>query len=126
MNVSSEIIAVLDDLCQKFGIVIDWSQKNIMPYVEDICSRIIQYEITTSIYWICLGFFISAILMIVAYLFYRYYKKCSDMEFMMLALTFGIISVFIILFVASVQTYDIITANCLPEKIILCEIKRLL
>lgn len=41
---SEEIIKVLDNLAQKFGIAIDWTSQNIMPYLEDLASRYIAYN----------------------------------------------------------------------------------
>ena len=52
MTVSNQIIAVLDAICEKFGIVIDWTASNIMPYLQDLCKRIVSYEIATSVAWI--------------------------------------------------------------------------
>lgn len=49
MTVSNQIIAVLDAICEKFGIVIDWTASNIMPYLQDLCKRIVTYEIATSV-----------------------------------------------------------------------------
>jgi len=51
MNFSQEIITVLDYLCKKFGIVIDWTSDSIMPYLEDLSVRYIRYEIMSSIAW---------------------------------------------------------------------------
>ena len=48
MTVSDQIIAVLDSLCVKFGIVIDWTQENVLPYVMEIAKKFITYEIATS------------------------------------------------------------------------------
>ena len=33
MKVSNQIIEVLEYLCQKFGIVIDWTSESILPYL---------------------------------------------------------------------------------------------
>lgn len=52
MNVSDQIIEVLNALCEKFGIVIDWTSQNVIPYVESLCGKLITYEIVTSIAWI--------------------------------------------------------------------------
>lgn len=46
---SDEIIKVLDALAEKFGIAVDWTRQNIQPYIEDLCHRIVGYELTTSI-----------------------------------------------------------------------------
>lgn len=46
---SEEIIKVLDNLGQKFGLAIDWSSQNIMPYLKDLMTRFITYRTTTAI-----------------------------------------------------------------------------
>ena len=48
---SDEIIKILDDLGQRFGIAIDWSAQNVMPYLKDLMSRFINYEMITSVVW---------------------------------------------------------------------------
>lgn len=52
MQVSEQIIAVLDDLAQRFGVVIDWGQQNVLPYIQELCGKYISWEIATSIAWI--------------------------------------------------------------------------
>lgn len=54
MTISNQIIAVLDAVCEKFGIVIDWTANNVMPYLQDLCHRVTTYEIVTSVAWIIL------------------------------------------------------------------------
>lgn len=48
MSFSNELITVLDYLAQKLGVVIDWSSNNVMPYMQNLCDRFIQYEILNS------------------------------------------------------------------------------
>ena len=52
MNISSQVIEVLDSGCEKFVIAIDWSHQNVLPYLEDLSGKYIKYEIVTSIAWI--------------------------------------------------------------------------
>ena len=49
---SEEIIKVLDYLGEKFGVAIDWTQENILPYLQDLLSRFAGYRIICSIFWI--------------------------------------------------------------------------
>lgn len=49
MTVSNQIIEVLDAICSKFGIVIDWTNDNIVPYVTSLFGKLVMYEIWTSI-----------------------------------------------------------------------------
>lgn len=49
MTVSEQIIQVVDALCKKFGIAIDWTSKNVIPYLTILCKKLVTYEIVTSI-----------------------------------------------------------------------------
>lgn len=46
---SNEVIKVLDHICDKFGIAIDWSSSNVMPYLQDLMVRMTKYVTYTSI-----------------------------------------------------------------------------
>ena len=52
MTVSEQIIQVMDALCEKLGIAINWTAENAIPYLEVLCGKLITYEIGTSIAWI--------------------------------------------------------------------------
>lgn len=56
MTVSEQIIQVLDALCEKFGLAIDWTSENVVPYITTLGGKLISYEIWTSVFWI--GFMI--------------------------------------------------------------------
>lgn len=46
---SNEFSEALDALGEKFGIVIDWTQQNIQPYVQGLMQRVVQYNLVTNI-----------------------------------------------------------------------------
>lgn len=54
MQFSEQFILVLDELCKRFGLVIDWTAQNVMPYLQDLSSRVISYEIAKNILFILL------------------------------------------------------------------------
>lgn len=62
MTVSDQIIAVLDSLCEKFGIAIDWTQQNVLPYLSELAGRYIKYVILTDIVWIVTVLSITAMM----------------------------------------------------------------
>lgn len=102
---SDEIIKILDDLARRLGIVIDWSSKNIMPYLQDLMSRFIDYEVATSIAYIIIGIIccIGGIILL---------RKCNE---------FGLIWIILIIigiFIIGIQTFDIIECYTIPEKVI--------
>lgn len=129
MTVSGEIIKVLDDLCRRFGIAVDWTSENVLPYLQDLCSRYIQYEVFASIAWCVLPavvLVISGLLWIVSGVTY---KKIGGE----LAECISVISPIVFLaaivigfFICSSQAFDIIECYTIPEKVILEYIKTLL
>ena len=52
---SEEIIKVLDELGKRFGIVIDWSNQNIIPYLQELLKRFIFYRNITACVWITIS-----------------------------------------------------------------------
>lgn len=52
---SDEIIKVLDNLGQKFGIAIDWTSQNVLPYLQDLMNRFIGYKNVVAIVWIIIS-----------------------------------------------------------------------
>ena len=49
MNFSEQVISILDDLSKRFGVVMDWSNENILPYAQDLCTRMTKYELVKHI-----------------------------------------------------------------------------
>jgi hypothetical protein len=56
MTVSDQIIQVLDALCEKFGLVIDWTSENALPYLTTLCTKLVSFEIWTSVFWLVILF----------------------------------------------------------------------
>ena len=116
MTVSNQIITVLDAICEKFGIVIDWTAGNIMPYLQDLCKRIVSYEIATSVAWIVLQ------VVIVVLAFHIRNKKVKpiaesdgdDYSLSGYTIVCAIITV-IAFIVICVQAIDIVRAFTIPE-----------
>lgn len=68
---SEEIIKVLDELGKRFGIVIDWSNQNIIPYLQELLKRFICYRNITACVWII----ISIAMMIVGAIMIKFLNK---------------------------------------------------
>ena len=49
MIVSEQIISVLNYVCEKLGLVINWTEDNMLPYVTELMAKFIRYEIATSV-----------------------------------------------------------------------------
>ena len=116
MTVSNQIIAVLDAICEKFGIVIDWTASNIIPYLQDLCKRIVTYEIATSAAWIILQ---VAILLLAFYIRNKKIKPLAEADdddyYIVIATTICIVIAIIATIVICVQVADVIKALAIPE-----------
>ena len=77
MEISEQVIKVLDAVCDKFGIAIDWTSNNVIPYIEHLGNKIIAYDICMSIMWLIIGCTIpltGAIFIILFYILsYKFY-----------------------------------------------------
>lgn len=121
---SEEIIKVLDVLGEKFGLAIDWTSENVLPYAQQLMERFIKYEICTSIAWIVIiGAIFFACLIVAIKIWPKAAEVYWDIEeptswiagaATIFSIGFGL--AFII--VLGEQVMDIITCATFPEKII--------
>lgn len=116
MEFGKEVIEIFDYIGEKFGVAIDWSSKNVLPYITELCQKLINWEIATSAFWI-ISF---AILLIIAIFFAKWgYKKCegsydeADMKFCIILAVACLVFVFVVL--CFIQGFDIIKCICFPE-----------
>ena len=72
MEISDQVIKVLDAVCDKFGIAIDWTSNNVIPYIQQLGNKIITYDICNSIMWLVVG---SVIPLTVAILIKKFLNK---------------------------------------------------
>ena len=71
MEISEQVIKVLDAVCDKFGIAIDWTSNNVIPYIEQLGNKIVTYDIYMSIMWLVVG----CIPLIIAFLIKKFLNK---------------------------------------------------
>ena len=110
---SDEIIKILDDLGQRFGIAIDWSSENMLPYLQDLMNRYIKYETMTSIMWMVIGM----IFLLAGIIFSIKIVKSEDRDIHSLKL-FPVVLAVIGIVMIMCQISDIITCYIIPEKMI--------
>ena len=124
---SNEIIKVLDALAEKFGIAVDWTAANVIPYLQRLYGKYVNYEIATSIVWIICGVLILlSCIGIWKFLKYACKQAKANYDWEVGAALAGIIfAVFIIVgvLIIATQSFDIVTCYTFPEKVILEEMK---
>ena len=115
---NNEIIKVLDHLCDKFGIAIDWSSNNVMPYLQDLMVRITKYAIYTNILWLAMSILIiSATAFALVKITKVARKSMYDWDFI-IGISFLIGSIIIIIFFITgmYACQNLIEVNTVPEK----------
>ena len=113
MTISSEIIEVLDYLGEKFGIAIDWTSKNVLPYLQALVDKFIKWEISTSIVWIIIAAFVMVAMIVLMNL--KGVREINEETDGMLWVP--IIALILASFmIICVQIFDIVECNLFPEK----------
>ena len=125
MNVSEQIINVLDNLCQKFGMAIDWSATNVLPYVKELCGRLIKWEIVNSIFCMVFWPLLTGIIWLISKPLIKKAKEdewdfdyCGSPWTAMILIVIACICTVITVVNIGVESYDIIEAINFPEKTI--------
>lgn len=128
---SEEVIKVLDALSEKFGLVVDWTSSDIIPYLEQLCNKYVDYDVATSIVWLLLGLvclFASVRGIKLTTHFYNKYENDPRSDYDVLTVPIGICTgvLFIVgVLVSMTQIFDIVTCFTFPEKVIINELKNI-
>ena len=118
MTFSKQFIEIMDALAEKVGIIIDWTSKNIVPYMENLVERFIKYETYTSLIWLILGAIILAICIIALIAAFK-----DDIDTGGIASLILFIPILVGIAMVVNQTIDIVEGNTIPEKTIMEFIK---
>lgn len=113
-----EIIKVLDNLAQKFGIAIDWTSDNVLPYLQDLITRYAKYICFTSIMWLIIGILIVIGFIVVMVVYFKATDYTDGIIVFLLSIGIAIGGGVIIC-----QTIDIIEVVTIPERAIIKDIK---
>ena len=112
MQISNEVIKILEYLCDKIGVTIDWTSNNVLPYVEQLCEKFIHWEVNTSFAWMA----IMGVATIISLIFAIVIHNVSDWDGFEW-IVFGVILAATII-VCGCQIFDIIECKTFPEKTI--------
>jgi len=129
---NEEIIKVVDELGKRFGIVIDWTNQNITPYLQDLMARYIQYDLCYNIIWLIINILTVVIGIPVIIKLTRYCAKKSrdsdrydsvdgdTVKCILSGIAIGCLSIWILLnfFNIGFKIENIIQDKYIPEKTI--------
>lgn len=131
MVVSEQIIMVLDDICAKLGIAVDWTAQNVMPYIQEMLGRFVKYELWTSVASIILtGATLFALVKFTVYFWkranFKSYAIDHNQVFAIIGLVLSVFLAVAFVFSVFINLTDIIACLTFPEKIIFDELKTVL
>lgn len=111
--VSDQIINVLDNLCDKFGLAIDWSSKNVQPYLKELMTKCINYTFAIDVMSLC----IAILLVIAGIIMLNAGKKSKNYSFTLTS--FSVLAFGIAVIICIFAIPEIIACKTFPEKVIL-------
>lgn len=123
--VSNQIIEVLNEICSKFGLAIDWTSKNVQPYLQELMTKCVSYKFATSIMWLIFGIIVCILGSVFARMAVGSWEKYQkepytdyDTNCFFQTLTSGIfLAVGIVMVVCNITT--MIACKTFPEKVVL-------
>ena len=122
MTISEQIIKILDALCAKFGIAINWTSENVIPYVEVLCKKLVTYEIVTSVMWVLLVWVLFGVSAIATKKLHPWFMKKYEEDweegYTILDITLWVVTIIIgivMICVTCDQIVDIVKCLTFPE-----------
>ena len=118
--ISDQIIKVLDNLCDKFGLAIDWSSKNVQPYLKELMTKCVNYKFTVDVVWICVSVLLlitGIVLLIIALKSKKEHKYWDDWEVWFVLAAVGALAGIIIICLIVIP--EMIACKTFPEKVII-------
>lgn len=126
---SEEVIKILNALAERFGVTINWTSVNVLPYLQQLCDKCVTYEIITSVVWILIGMcllFVGKYTIGKSKYYWRKYNENWDLDCSITAGILGVLAGCAIIggiIIILCQTFDIITCITFPEKIVIGELQ---
>lgn len=107
ISFSDELIKTFDYLLSQFGIAVDWTGENVIPYLQTLAEKLVRFEINTSIMGLVVG---VVVLTVGVWIFVKDIKDWDSGVFIL-----GAILIIVAGIVCCCQVYDIIKCVSFPE-----------
>ena len=107
ISFSDELIKTFDYLLSQFGIAVDWTDENVIPYLQTLAEKLVRFEINTSIMWLVIG---VVVLIVGVWILVKDIKDWDSGVFIL-----GVILIIVAGIVCCCQVYDIIKCVSFPE-----------
>lgn len=123
MELSQNIIAIIDALAERFGIVIDWGAANVIPYLQELMERFIHYKTISTIVTMCIHFCVIIFGILVWIILWKIGDKYEDYDddkffWHCLGTIIGVCAIFVGVVCLIVYGYKLVELFTIPEKCI--------
>lgn len=109
---SEEVIKIFDNISSRFGVVIDWTSENVIPYLHELFNKYVLCESITTLIWLILG--IGCL--IAGIIFIKKDNKYEDDGFF---IVIGVISFIFGIIITLISSMCLIQCLVFPESLIM-------
>ena len=113
---SEEVIKIFNNISSRFGVVIDWTSENVIPYLQELFNKYILCESIITLIWLILG-----IGSLIAGIIFIKKGKYKDYEFFII---FGMISLIFGIIITLISSIHLIQCLTFPESLIIEMLKQ--
>lgn len=109
---------MLQKLAEQFGLALDFSKENVIPYLQQLAERVVKYETCQSIFWLVFGtilLLVGIVMIVLAIKNVITWDEDTIIGFIIVGFVLGLIGSFVV----CQQISDLILCKYLPEKILL-------
>ena len=73
---SNQVIEILNEICNKLGIAVDWTSENILPQVKIVCEKLVKYFIVQRSIMCSFGFLFTCVVVAYGIFLLKQFLQC--------------------------------------------------
>ena len=73
---SNQVIEILNEICNKLGIAVDWTSENILPQVKIVCEKLVKYFIVQRSIMCSFGFLFVCVVIAYGMFLLKQFLQC--------------------------------------------------
>lgn len=121
VNLSDQIVQIINELSQKCGVAINWSSDTLLPFMQEIMTKMIRYELISSIIWmvVCIALVVSSVLVYNRTIKAGIYDEYGILSLRLLICVCAVLTCILSGLGIICQILDVVACLTFPEKILI-------
>lgn len=74
---SNQVIEILNEICNKLGIAVDWTSENVLPQIKIVCEKLIRYSIVQKSIMCGFGFLFVCVGIVYCIFLIKQFLQCG-------------------------------------------------